>query len=96
MPVASLRLLRRGRLLGFPVVVLAPQGASALAVPELVTHQGRLFDAQDRPRAIIGLAGDAPGEFNNPWSIALDSKGNLYVADSQNHRVQKLIRRRNP
>ena len=30
---------------------------------------------------------------NNPWSIALDSKGNLYVADSKNHRVQKLIRK---
>jgi hypothetical protein len=25
--------------------------------------------------------------------MALDSRGNLYVADSQNHRVQKLIRR---
>ena len=34
----------------------------------------------------------APGQFNNPWGVALDSAGNLYVADSQNHRVQKLIR----
>jgi hypothetical protein len=30
--------------------------------------------------------------FSNPWSLALDSAGNLYVADSQNHRVQKFIR----
>ena len=35
--------------------------------------------------------GAAPGQFNNPWGVALDSAGNLYVADSQNHRVQKLI-----
>ncbi|HWY76207.1 MAG TPA: hypothetical protein VN281_11355, partial [Verrucomicrobiae bacterium] len=32
-------------------------------------------------------------EFGNPYAIALDSKGNLYVADSQNHRVQKFLRR---
>ena len=42
---------------------------------------------------VIGGAGSVPGRFNNPWSLALDSLGNLYVADSQNHRVQKLIRR---
>jgi hypothetical protein len=42
---------------------------------------------------IIGGAGSKQGQFNNPWSMALDSRGNLYVADSQNHRVQKLIRR---
>ena len=52
----------------------------------------QVFDANDRPLEIIGGAGLAPGEFNNPWGVALDSAGNLYVADSQNHRVQKLIR----
>ena len=41
---------------------------------------------------IIGGPGAAPGQFSNPWGVALDSAGNLYVADSQNHRVQKLIR----
>jgi hypothetical protein len=39
---------------------------------------------------IIGGPGLAPGQFNNPWSIALDAAGNLYVADAGNHRVQKL------
>ncbi|MBI4327195.1 MAG: hypothetical protein HY674_18315, partial [Chloroflexi bacterium] len=42
---------------------------------------------------IVGGPGGAPGQFNNPWAIALDSAGNLYVADSGNHRVQKLWRR---
>ena len=50
--------------------------------------------AADRVVEIIGHAGAKPGEFNNPWSIAFDSKGNLYVADSQNHRVQKFIRKK--
>jgi hypothetical protein len=31
---------------------------------------------------------------NNPWAICIDSKGNLYVADSGNHRVQKFVRRK--
>jgi hypothetical protein len=42
---------------------------------------------------ILGKPGGAPGEFANPWSIALDGKGNLYVADAQNHRVQKFVRK---
>jgi len=42
----------------------------------------------------LGGPGDAPGQLNNPWSIALDSKGDLYIADAANHRVQKWVRRR--
>jgi len=33
--------------------------------------------------------GDKPGEFNNPRGIAADAAGNLYVADTDNHRIQK-------
>ncbi len=55
----------------------------------------QVFDANDRPVEIIGKPGSEPGEFDKPWSIAFDSKGNLYVADSMNHRVQKLVRKRN-
>jgi sugar lactone lactonase YvrE len=54
----------------------------------------QVFDAEDRLIEILGGTGREPGQFNNPWSIALDSQGNLIVADSQNHRVQKLWRRR--
>ena len=60
--------------------------------PLLLVSAVALIDADDRVLEIIGSAGSAPGRFNNPWSLALDSRGNLYVADSQNHRVQKLIR----
>ena len=52
-----------------------------------------VLDSEGEVLELIGRPGSAPGEFNNPWSLALDSRGNLYVADSQNHRVQKLIRR---
>jgi len=35
-----------------------------------------------------GEPGDKPGEFNTPHSIALDAKGNVYVADRGNRRIQ--------
>ncbi len=37
------------------------------------------------------LSGDQPGHFRSPHGLALDSRGNLYVADTGNHRIQKLI-----
>ena len=30
------------------------------------------------------------GTFNQPWGIAVDSSGNVYVADTWNHRIQKF------
>jgi hypothetical protein len=38
-----------------------------------------------------GDRGDKPGEFNTPHNIAADAKGNIYVAELLNWRVQKLI-----
>ena len=36
------------------------------------------------------LATDEPGGFDGPQSIALDREGNLWVADTNNHRLQKF------
>jgi len=33
---------------------------------------------------------EQPWYFNNPCGIAIDSSGHVYVADSQNHRIQKF------
>ena len=35
-----------------------------------------------------GDRGKEPGQFNTPHSIAADAKGNVYVADRGNHRIQ--------
>jgi phage tail-like protein len=39
------------------------------------------------------IAGDAPGQFCEPWDVACDARGNVYVADKGNGRVQKYDRR---
>lgn len=40
--------------------------------------------------AVWGAPGREPGQFAAPKGMALDHAGNLYVADSQNHRIQVL------
>lgn len=48
----------------------------------------QVFDAQHRPVAHWGTFGEATGQFNRAMGIAGDPAGNLYVADSANHRIQ--------
>jgi len=38
----------------------------------------------------IGSRGSAPGQFKFPQAIDTDEQGNLYVADADNHRIQKF------
>ena len=40
----------------------------------------------------FGSAGQGNGEFHGPEGLCFDSKGNLYVVDSGNHRIQKFDR----
>jgi len=37
-----------------------------------------------------GSLGAGNGQFNTPWDVAVDSNGNVYVADTYNHRIQKF------
>jgi predicted membrane-bound mannosyltransferase/DNA-binding beta-propeller fold protein YncE len=41
-------------------------------------------------QVIIGKPGGARGQFSAPAGLAVDHEGNLYVADSGNHRIQKF------
>ncbi|HEY6066623.1 MAG TPA: NHL repeat-containing protein, partial [Thermoanaerobaculia bacterium] len=40
------------------------------------------------PARIIGEPGPAPGQFAEPRGLAADARGNLYVADTKNNRIQ--------
>jgi DNA-binding beta-propeller fold protein YncE len=48
------------------------------------------FDSNGNYLGPIGAKGTGDGEFTYPVGIALDSSGNLFVADTNNHRIQKL------
>lgn len=38
----------------------------------------------------FGKEGDGVGEFRHPSAIAIDANGNIYIADTGNHRLQKF------
>jgi sugar lactone lactonase YvrE len=38
----------------------------------------------------FGSSGGGNGQFNNPFGVAVDSTDNIWVADTQNYRVQKF------
>jgi sugar lactone lactonase YvrE len=39
--------------------------------------------------AVLGAGGDKEAVLSEPWGVAVDGQGNLYVADTWNHRMQK-------
>jgi len=75
-------------------LALAPDGSIYVAD----TGNSRIvrFDANGNilttwgSRTPDGQSPPAPGTFVEPWGVALDARGNVYVADTWNHRVQKF------
>jgi DNA-binding beta-propeller fold protein YncE len=49
-----------------------------------------VFTASGRWLFAAGPKGQGVGSFNSPSGLAVDSRGNVYVADTNNQRVQKL------
>ncbi len=61
-----------------------------LYVSDFRNNMVYIFDSENRLLNAWGGKGDMPGKFNDPCGICVDSKGNIYVADTWNYRVQKF------
>lgn len=72
-----------------PVGVAYDLDSHLLYVADTYDHDIKVYGKDGRLRRTLGRRGDKPGEFNFPTYIAL-AKGNLYVSDTMNARVQVL------
>lgn len=72
-----------------PVGVAFDAATQRLYVADTQDHDIKVFDEEGRLLHTLGRRGEKPGEFNFPTYIAL-AKGELYVADTMNARVQVL------
>jgi DNA-binding beta-propeller fold protein YncE len=87
---------------GVPLMALGQQGEMAnptsvavddtlhrLYVVDSRAHCVRVYDSESgQSIGKFGERGSQPGQFNFPTNIALDHKGNIYVTDSMNFRVE--------
>lgn len=69
----------------------------ALAAVWAMTFKPKPIISHAPPPASVGLVmlqggspGSGPGQFSYPRGIAVNSKGDLFVADSKNHRIQRF------
>ena len=74
---------------------LAVDDSDNLYVTELGNNWVQKFSPSGSSLGTLGGPGPvigecAPGEFRAPGSVAIDSSGNIYVLDTNNHRVQKF------
>lgn len=75
----------------YPSGVAVTNGGCAIVVSDGLNHRVQKFACDNsRFRLRWGGQGIANGEFNRPRGIALDGSGNVYVADTNNHRIQKF------
>ena len=61
---------------------------SGLIVADDVNHRLSIFDTGGRFIRTVGVGeGNQPDELQNPYDVAVDPSGRVYVADNSNHRI---------
>ncbi len=79
---------------------VAVDKAGNLYLADAQNHVVRKVDLQGTISIVAGTAGKAGfagdgkkatlAQLNNPWAVAVDKAGNLYIADGKNNRVRKV------
>ncbi len=78
---------------------MALDGAGNLYVAEIANHRVRRVDTRGTITTVAGTgsrgySGDGgpavQARLNEPTGVAVDDAGNLYIVDSQNHRIRKV------
>lgn len=75
-------------------VAVDPQGFAYVCdtgndrVQKIQVWTSKLTDIPGKCHALIGTSGERPGQLRGPRGAALDADGNVYVADTGNHRIQ--------
>jgi len=71
---------------------------NSLVVAEILGHRIRRVTLDGRVSLIAGtgVAGDTDGsgdvaQFRSPCGVAVDSNGNIYVAETSGHRIRKIV-----
>jgi DNA-binding beta-propeller fold protein YncE len=69
---------------------LAGQADGYVYLCEYGNHRVQKFTTEGQFVGSFGKNGRRDGELDQPWGIARDSKGRMYVLDTYNHRVQRF------
>jgi DNA-binding beta-propeller fold protein YncE len=70
-------------------VAVAPVSGNIYTV-EYGAHRVQKWSPDGKFLGSFGEPGRKSGQFANPWGLAVDKDENVYVCDTQNHRVQKF------
>jgi DNA-binding beta-propeller fold protein YncE len=66
-------------------------GANQMFVADGRAHWVKVLDAEGKTLGRWGEKGVAPGQFNAPHMLCVDSKGAVYVAEVTGRRLQKFV-----
>jgi DNA-binding beta-propeller fold protein YncE/4-amino-4-deoxy-L-arabinose transferase-like glycosyltransferase len=72
-----------------PHLALAPDGSLLITAPE--QHRIQRYSPDGTLLGEWGSLGMVTGQFRIPVGLVLDQAGNVYVADTLNHRLQKFV-----
>ena len=59
-------------------------------VCEYGNHRVQKFTREGKSLGCWGTHGRGEGQLHNPWGLVRDSRGKIYVLDTNNHRVQRI------